>query len=66
MQACYYPINISLTEICETFDGGCSIRLLPIPWKGKDKVCLHFGKSSVNIMERVFFLEKGDLFFIDL
>lgn len=49
----------------ETFNG-CSIRLLPIPWKGKDKVCLHFGKSSVNIMERVVFSEKDNLFFIDL
>lgn len=45
---------------------GCSIRLLPIPWKGKDEVCLHFGKSSVDIMERVVFSEKDNLFFIDL
>ena len=34
--------------------------------KGWIRFVRHFGKNSFKIMERVFFLEKGDLFFIDL
>ena len=46
-----------------------------VPVQGERDGCLlytsirfvrHFGKNSFKIMERVFVLEKGDLFFIDL